>query len=226
MFEGIFNNITEAEKNDAIESIIENATPRLDFFLMLTLSISMAAFGMILGSTIIVVGSMLIAPILSPLLSLALGIILIDRKLMSRSFYTLIKSVFLAVIAGSAIGFLFSTQNIEGILPFIGHGTPFPLMYAIVAAIAGFAGAFAATKPHLNSSLPGVAIAVALVPPLAASGIAISLLDFDALGASLVLFLVNCMGVVFSCMIVFSLMQFASKKEGDKIIKEENSPAA
>lgn len=232
MFEGLFNNITESEKNEAIESIIEHATPRHDFFLMLVLSVSMAAFGMILGSTVIVVGSMLIAPILSPILSLALGVILTDRKLMRRSLYTILKSILFAFVAGAVIGFLFSNHEIEGILPFIGGDTPFPLMYAIVAAIAGFAGAFAITKPHLNESLPGVAIAVALVPPLAASGIAFSLLDWEALSSSLILFIVNCMGVIFSSMIVFSLMRFSAKKEvakeafkeGDKIIKEEGSP--
>lgn len=59
------------------------------------LSVSMAAFGVLLDSTIILMGSMLIASVLYPTLSLALGIVLADDKLMLRAFYTILKSVFL-----------------------------------------------------------------------------------------------------------------------------------
>jgi uncharacterized membrane protein len=55
----------------------------------------MAAFGVLLDSTIILMGSMLIASVLYPTLSLALGIVLADDKLMLRAFYTILKSVFL-----------------------------------------------------------------------------------------------------------------------------------
>jgi uncharacterized hydrophobic protein (TIGR00271 family) len=222
MFEGLFHNVTEAEKNDAIEGIIQHATPRKDFFLMLTLSIAMASFGILLNSTVILVGSMLIAPILFPLLSLALGVIIVDEKLMSRSVYTILKSVALALVAGFAIGFLFSAHNEVSGVSFIVADTSSSLMYAVVAAIAGFAAAFAVTKPHLNSILPGVAISVALVPPLAAAGVALSVFDWVVFSASLLLFLVNIIGVVFSAMIVFALFRFAVKKTvAQEVIKEE-----
>lgn len=171
MFNGIFRNLTEPEKNDAIESIIQHATPRQDFFLMLILAVSMAAFGILLNSTVILVGSMLIAPLLYPLLSLALGVVVADEKLIGRSIYTIAKSVGFGVAAGFAIGFLFSGQDTSAVLPFVDAiGVPSSLMYTLVAAIAGFAAAFAMTKPHLNETLPGVAISVALVPPLATAG--------------------------------------------------------
>ncbi len=228
MLKALFQNVTEAEKDTAVASIIQHATPRHDFFLMLTLSVSMASFGLLLGSSIILVGSMLIAPLLYPLLSLALGIILADDKLISNSIYTILKSVGFALGAGLAIGFLFSTHT--GVsASLLVTSAPSSLMYAIVAAIAGFAAAFAMTKPYLNDTLPGVAISVALVPPLAAAGLALSVFDWVVFSSSLLLFLVNVIGIVFSAMIVFALFHFSVKKtvaheaikEEEKVIKKE-----
>lgn len=242
MFEALFHNVTEAEKNEAIEKIIAHASPRQDFFLMLTLAVSMAVFGVLLGSTIILIGSMLIAPILFPLLSLSLGIIASDQKLMAQAGYTLLKSIGLALAAGFTIGLVFGgaggvALNVSGIESFslyITVGGASSLMYAVVAAIAGFAAAFAMTKPHLNDSLPGVAIAVALVPPLAFAGIGLSLFDWAVVSNSLLLFLVNVIGIMFSAMIVFSMLRFAVKKkvtqeavkEEQKIIQKETGGTA
>jgi len=236
MFQGLFHNVTEAEKNDAVEVVIQRATPRQDFFLMLTLAIAMASFGILLNSTIILVGSMLIAPLLYPLLSLALGIIITDDKLIGSSLLTLLKSVVYALAAGFIIGFLFSAHDGSILFPFSAEGTSSSLMYAVVAAIAGLAAAFAITKPHLNETLPGVAISVALVPPLAAAGVSLATFNWVVFSHALLLFLVNVIGVVFSAMIVFALFHFSVKKtvaeevikEEEKVIKKENAkpPAA
>ena len=222
MNSALFQNITEAEKNEAVEGIIEHATPRHDFFLMLTLSVSMAAFGILLGSTVILIGSMLIAPLLYPLLSLALGIIVADEKLIGRSFYTLGKSILFGLAAGFIIGFLFSAQ--DATIPFgVVVDESASLIYALVAAIAGFAAAFAMTKPHLNESLPGVAISVALVPPLAAAGVALSMFNWVVFSSAMLLFTVNMIGIVFSAMIVFSLMRFSVKRTvAQEVIKRED----
>jgi uncharacterized membrane protein len=112
------------------------------------------------------------------------------------------------------IGFLFSSAN-EGAIFSLGglsNNSSFPMMYAVVAAIAGFAAAFAMTKPHLNDTLPGVAIAVALVPPLAEAGVALSSLNWPVFSNALLLLLVNFIGIVFSAMIVFALLRFSVKK--------------
>lgn len=231
MFEGLFHNITEVEKNDAIESIISHATPRLDFFLMLVLSVSMASFGVLLNSVIILIASMLIAPLLYPLIAFALGIIVSDNKLILGSLTTFVKSILLALLASFVIGLLFASAN-GGILTFSSQfsNSAFPMMYAVVAAIAGFAAAFAMTKPHLNDTLPGVAIAVALVPPLAEAGVALSRFDLTVFSNALLLLLVNFIGIVFSAMIVFALLRFSFKKtvtqeavkEQEKVVEKES----
>jgi uncharacterized hydrophobic protein (TIGR00271 family) len=235
MLEGLFRNVTEGEKKDAIEAIVQHASPRHDFFLMLVLSISMAVYGVLLESTVILIGSMLIAPLLYPLLSLALGIITSDAALMGRSFYTLVKSAGVALLAGFAIAFLFAGDGSGFVFPLgIVAGGSQSLMYAVVAVIAGFAAAFAVTKPHLNETMPGVAISVALVPPLAAAGVGLSFLNWEVTSNALLLFLVNVIGIVFSAMVVFALFRFGVKKtvtqeafkEDEKLLKQEKADAS
>lgn len=230
MFASIFSNLKEADKNTAIENIITHSSPRPDFFLMLSLSISMAVFGVLLGSSVILIGSMLIAPLLYPVLSLALGVIVSDPKLIARSFYTLLKSVVIGLVVGLIIGLLFAGAVMDGTLPLsIYTGGPSSFMYSVVAVIAGFAAAFAITKPHLNETLPGVAIAVALVPPLAYAGVGMAMFDWEIVSSSLLLFCVNIIGIMFSAMIVFSMLRFSVKrtvtaevvKQEDKIVEKE-----
>ena len=222
----LFRNVTDAQKNEAVEEIIEHATPRSDFFLMLSLSVSMAAFGVLLGSTVILIGSMLIAPLLYPLLSLALGIIVADEKLIGRSVYTLLKSFGFALAAGAVIGFFFSAQSAS--VPFaLVLGESASLMYNLVAAIAGFAAALAMIKPHLNETLPGVAISVSLVPPLAAAGVALSMLNWAAFSDAILLFAVNVIGIVFSAMLVFALSRFSVKRHvAAKVVAREEEALA
>ena len=219
----LFGNISDSDKDTAVEGIIAHATPRSDFFLMLILSVSMAAFGVLLGSSVILIGSMLIAPLLYPILSLALGIIIADEKLIGRSVYTLLKSFVFALVAGAVIGILFSAQDTA--VPFtliVGESTS--LMYTLVAAIAGFAAAFAVTKPHLNETFPGVAISVSLVPPLAAAGVALSMLNWAVFSDALLLLTVNIIGIVFSAMVVFALMRFSKKRKvAEEIVKREEA---
>lgn len=213
MFERLFTNVSEADKNEAVRSIIQHASPRQDFYLMLVLAIAMASFGVILGNTVILIGSMLIAPLLYPVLSLALGIIVVDRDLIQRSVTTIATSVLLSLAAGFVIGILFAGIRTPDFAPLgIEAGGGGALAYALVAVIAGLAAAFALTKPHLNEVLPGVAIAVTLVPPLAVAGVGISLLDWAQVSNALLLFAVNGIGIMFSALIVFALMRLSVKK--------------
>ena len=228
MFWGIFSSATEKEKEDAIQAIIKHATPRHEYFLMMILAISMAAFGVILNSTVILIASMLIAPMLYPLLSLGLGIIMPDEKLMARSLMTLTKSVGLGLASAFVIGILFAnwTTDTVSVVNVIAGSQP-SLMYAIVAVIAGFAGAYAMSRAQLNETLPGVAIAVALVPPLAVAGVSLAHFDWPVASNALVLFIVNAVGITLSSVLVFSLFGFAKQKKVEQqVVKKEEKAVA
>ncbi len=232
MFQTLFRTVTGEQKTDAIEKIISHASPRADFFLMITLAIAMAAMGVITDSVIVLIGSMLIAPMLYPLLSFSLGIVISDQNVLGRSFYTLLKSVALALAASFVIGIFFTGTDLSTIA-IVRSSIP-SLAFALIAGIAGFAAAFAMTKENLNEMLPGVAIAVALVPPLAVAGIALAHADWTVFVNALLLFLTNVIGIVLFSTVVFSLMGFSTKrhaaraavKEDDKEIAQETKTAA
>lgn len=229
MFETLFRKVTGEQKSDAIEKIIQHASPRPDFFLMIMLAIAMAAMGVITNSVVVLIGSMLIAPMLYPLLSFALGVVISDSEVLGRSFYTILTSVALALGASVVIGIFFTGTDLRSIT--IVNGSIPSLAYAIVAGIAGFAAAFAMTKQNLNEMLPGVAISVALVPPLAVAGIGLAHLDWAVFVNAFLLFVTNVIGIVLFATVVFSLMGFASKrqvlvqavKEDEKEIKQETA---
>ncbi|MCD6150000.1 TIGR00341 family protein [bacterium] len=211
----LFNNLSEKDKSNAIENLITESTPRQDFFLMVILSVLMATFGILINNTAVIIGSMLIAPILYPILSLSLGIVMADFKLISRSFYTLLKSMVFGIAAAALIA-LFFAQGYETSL------VEPSLIYVMIAIIAGLAASFALIKPQLSETLPGIAISVTLIPPLAATGIGIAKFDWNLISNSFVLFMVNAIGIIFASMIVFSLMHLYIKRvEARKAIKKE-----
>lgn len=211
MFDVLFNTVSGEEKEKAIENIITHASPRQDFFLMMVLAVAMAAMGVVTDSTIILIGSMLIAPMLYPLLSLSLGIVISDSPVMGRSLYTLAKSTVFALAAAFVIGLFFTGTDLSTI-HIVTQSVP-KLAFAIVAGIAGFAAAFAMTKPNLNEMLPGVAISVALVPPLAVAGIGLAHFEWGIFAQAFLLFLTNVVGIVLFATVVFSLFNFAAKRK-------------
>lgn len=207
----LFNNLTEKDKSDAVERLISGSTPSQDFFFMIILSILTATFGLLLNNPAIIIGSMLIAPMLYPILSLSLGIIMSDSKLISRAFYTLLKSFLFGIFAAFFATLLFASHFSE-ITPEVLSRTQATLPYVIVAIIAGLAGSFALVKPKLSETLPGIAISVALIPPIAVVGIGMAKFNWVIISGSLLLFIVNMIGVVFASMITFSMMNFYVKR--------------
>jgi uncharacterized hydrophobic protein (TIGR00271 family) len=224
----LFRNLTNKDKSVAVERLIKGSTPSQDFFFMIVLSILTATFGLLLNNVTVIIGSMLIAPILYPVLSLSLGITMSDSQLISRSFYTILKSVAFGIFASFIATLVFTNQFTKVTEEILLRSQP-SISYALIAIIAGFAGSFALVKPKLNETLPGIAISVALIPPIAVAGIGMAKLTWVLISGSLLLFFVNTISVVIAGVITFSMMSFHVKrskaketvKEEDKKVKQE-----
>lgn len=213
----IFQDISDAQKIKAINNLIDDSTARPSFYFLVILSVFMATYGLILNNASVVIGSMLIAPILSPIMSLALGITLSDAKLVRHSSTTLLKSIVFSILISMLATFLL--WNITGTLEFqniynseiLSRTNPsFP--YFIIAIVAGLATSFARVKPELNEALPGTAIAVALVPPLAAIGVGLATLNMAVAWGAFLLFFINAIGITAAAIVMFSLMKIYTKK--------------
>lgn len=220
----LFDNVLDSDKNHTIESLIEHSSPRTEFFLMVVLAISMATMGLLLNSTIVLIGSMLIAPVLYSVLSISLGMVINDDELILRSVGTLAKAIFIAFGVSLVIGLFFpaSQSAVNQIVQTIANRNLL-FMSALVAGIAGVAATYSLVKPKLSEALPGIAISASLIPPLAAVGVGVSRWRWDIVSGAMLLFLVNVVGIVLSSLVVFTMMDFYIKKRLVKqvVVKED-----
>lgn len=204
--------LRESDKSAAVKQLITESTPDFDFFFLIVLSVLMATFGLLVDSASIVIGSMLIAPILSPILSISLGMVMADGRLFFRSLYTITKASLIGVIS-AAIATFFFKGLLSGELTHevVSRAEP-SLIYFMVAVIAGFAVSYTLVKPDLSATLPGVAVAVALVPPLSVVGVGVAEWVPHVIVGSLELYLLNVAGIVLASVISFSLMNLYGKR--------------
>jgi uncharacterized hydrophobic protein (TIGR00271 family) len=204
---------------EIIEDIRTASTPGFDYFFLVVLSGSIATLGLIKNSPAVIIGAMLVAPLMSPILGIGLGSLTADTKLARNSFSALIRAAFLSILLSTLI----TLSNIY--LPFVPslidvpyevlsrtQPTPNDLMIALAG---GLAASYALAQPHLSAALPGVAIATALMPPLSTIGIGIALGRWDiAVGATL-LFLTNAITIAFSAILIFFLEGFRPRYRQD-----------
>jgi uncharacterized hydrophobic protein (TIGR00271 family) len=230
MLKKFFNNLTNNKQNETIKRLIENSSPRREFFIMTALSSLIASFAIIMDNTAILIGAMLVAPLLYSVLSLGLGIVILDPKLTLRSLVTIVKSFAICVAVSALVGLIF-TEKAQALEKFFIFSENFFLSYFIVAIISGLAGTLATVRPHMNESMPGVAISVALIPPLSSLGLALATSNQLITRQSLYLFGLNVIGIIISSMIIFTLYQFYAYRrkvkkavdKDEKIIEAKNN---
>ena len=178
------------------------------FFALLILATTIATFGLLADSVATVIGAMIVAPLMLPIMGVAFGVSLGDRKIIVSS---LIVSI-LGILTAIAMGFLITLAirpfiNIEANTQIMGRTAP--RLIDLGAALAtGLAAAFATGRKDVSDTLPGVAIAISLVPPLANVGILLATGRPDLALGSLVLFVTNYLAILLTGAFMFSLMGF------------------
>lgn len=207
------------ERKKSIEKIIESSCPNRDFFLMIAASSIITALGILIDSIVVVIGGMLVAPMLSPLLALALGVEIADFKLIRRTSWAIVKAVTVVVFVALIIS-LFMPLDIENNK--VLDGLSPSLAFGGIALVSGVAAAFALAKPDMSESLPGVAVSVTLIPPLSAIGVGLSHFQWPLIRDALQMFAINIVAIVAAGVVVFSLMKFYMQRgQASKELKEE-----
>lgn len=194
------------EFKDLYQLLRENATASPAFLTLMVLSTLLASVGLYASSAPVIIGAMILAPLMAPIISLSMALARQDATLLTASVKTLLTGLFLSLGFASVASFI---MPMEIITPEIAARLSPSLLDLGVAVISGIAGAYAHARIDAAKSMAGVAIAVALVPPLAVTGIGLGWLDWHvAWGASL-LFLTNLAGIVFSASLTFLALGFA-----------------
>ena len=209
-------------RTELYEARIASSKPSLGFFILLISSAVIATLGLISNSTAVVIGAMIVAPLMDPILSLAFGLAVSDGRLIRRSAVTVGFGVLAVVGTASLLSLGLGISHVQSEIT--GRTSPnmIDLGIAIAAAVAG---SFSMTRKQLSNSIAGVAIAVALVPPLCVSGIGLTLgsemvavfgrgtvagLTNQIAEGSFLLFLANLIGITVTSLVVFLLQRYGS----------------
>jgi uncharacterized hydrophobic protein (TIGR00271 family) len=193
-----------------IEDVTLGSDPKFSFYALLVTSSLIAAFGLIANSTAVVIGAMLVSPLMTPILGIALGLVRGDGSLLRRAVLAEGAGVILAVGVAALFGML--PLNVQATPEMLARTEP-NLLDLIVAVLAGFAGTYAVIDERISPALPGVAIATAIVPPLSNCGLCLALGAYEGASGSILLFLANFLSILLVASILFFTAGLAPRFE-------------
>ena len=203
------------ERVEVYKSIRRGARPDADYFVMIGLAAAIAAFGLLLNSPAVIIGAMLVAPLMSAIVGLGMGIMMGDLRLLRLAASASLRGMLLAIGVGVLAG-LIAPHDIAT-AEVLSRTQP-SLLDLGVALVSGAAGAYALCRKDMLASLPGVAIAAALVPPLATVGIGLAHGNFAIAGGALLLFVTNLVAISAASVIVFLLLGFRPSAETERLV--------
>jgi uncharacterized hydrophobic protein (TIGR00271 family) len=188
---------------EAADAAVDNSLP---YWLVLALSGAIATLGLALDSSAVVIGAMLVAPLLGPIVGLSLALAVGDSRLALQC---------LAVVGGSIVVVIATAAGVTAILPV--HTITLEISSRIrpttldlgVAVFSGLVGALVtlARGKRLSAAIPGVAVAVALIPPMAVAGFGMAAgWHGEVVWGALLLLGANLAGIVLSGVVLFLLV--------------------
>ncbi|MBN2884715.1 TIGR00341 family protein [Patescibacteria group bacterium] len=206
--EAIFT-LSKSERNTFFKELIDSSALKSEFYFLLVVSIFITMAGLLKNSVILIIGGMLVAPLLSPILSISLAIVIKNRKVAWRAIRIFLITTILALIASMLIGSLFSfkTSEMEMIQKFSINGFDI-----FIAALAGAAASLTWAKKNL-SNLAGVAITVTLLPPLVTAGLGLAALDYYIFVDAIKTYIFNVSGIIFGSVIIFIILKFQEARK-------------
>lgn len=200
-----FLSTTDKERKEVIEKLVHQGTLHSGYYLLLLLATLVVVPGLFINNVSILIGGMIIAPLLIPILSFSLSLVALNKVGVLRAIGVLLRSILLVIGTAAAMTYIFEylydyVPNIQLLVQ--------PEIYLFIAFCSGVAGSFAWVKEDLSSAIAGVASAVALLPPLCQVGIGLVLKEYEYAYKSLLIFSVNFLGISLAAMLVFFVLGF------------------
>lgn len=215
--------LSRDQRLEMFEKLQVGSSLSIDFIVLISLSTLIAALGLVQGSAAVVIGAMLVAPLMTPLLGAGLGLVQGNVPMIRSCVLSIIVGFFIAFIVGCFIGLVtYPWLGIEYVDEWLSYvlKPSTPLLHTSelisrtepgildlgVAFVSGIAASFCLARPGLSSALAGVAIAAALVPPIATSGIALAYVGWVASGLAALLFTTNVVAIILGSSLTFFLI--------------------
>ena len=185
-----------------VDRLQDNSKFNFDFVALISLSTLIAALGLARDSGAVVIGAMLVAPLMTPLVGMGFALVQGNVKLIRNAFKSVVFGFAVALAIGAVLGLFLRIFHFDITQQMLYRGEP-NFLDLVIALASGVAGAYAMGRPNLISALPGVAIAAALVPPIATSGLALTMGSPILAGGASLLFFTNIVAIVLGTAITF-----------------------
>ena len=201
-----FSHASQEQYTTLFANLREESRTSSTFMILLILATMIATFGLFINSSSVIIGAMLLAPLMQPIVSLSMGVLRQDNTLLLNGAKTIFIGV-LAVLLTAAMIALFTP--IERLTTEMSGRLSPTILDLFIAVVSGAAAAYAKSNEKILGSLAGVAIAVALVPPIAVAGIGLGWTDWHMFSTAFLLFITNLVGIVLAAAFTFVILGFS-----------------
>ena len=209
---GWFPTLDRDERQELYVRIRLGAIGGPDYYIMMFLAALLASLGLLQGSTAVVIGAMLVAPLMGPLVGAGLALEQGNLPLLRRAFWVAVKGTLLGLTVSMLLGL--ANTGYEPTMEIEARGRP-DIFDLFIALASGMVAAYAQGRPNVSGTLAGVAIAAALLPPLATVGIAAMTQHPDIAANAAVLLATNLVAIVIGAAIVFRMLGVRARTGGE-----------
>lgn len=215
---GIGHTLLPAEQRRSIDDLTSDLDPasgdvsskRSAFWILLALSALIASAGVLADSTATVIGAMIIAPLSTPIMGVALG--LVTRRIGPAALQVVLGATFVVLVGVLFSALLPGVYDVRENSQIIGRTSP-GVLDLLAALATGLAGAIGLARRDVAAVLPGVAIAISLVPPLAVVGVCLGQGEAEMALGALLLFGSNLVSMVTVGTTVFAALAYTETRE-------------
>ncbi|WP_204104589.1 MULTISPECIES: DUF389 domain-containing protein [Spirulina sp. CCY15215] len=192
------------------QSLLEESKLTQHYLVLIVASCLIATLGLLINSTAVIIGAMIVAPLMLPIRGFSFATLEGDLELLRVSslaiIFGTILSLFISWMVGDIVGLPeFGSEVISRTQP--------TLIDLSIAVVAGAVGGYAKIRPSIGDTIPGVAISVALMPPLCVVGLSLSQGDISASSGAMLLYITNLIGINLACLGVYVITGYAHNSE-------------
>lgn len=203
--------LTPVEQRDMFDRAAQMSEPSLDYVVLVVIAAILASFGLLANSNAVIIGAMLVAPLMSPLVAFATAVAGGRIELVGRSTLALLEGFALAFGVAVIAGWISASPLVTPEMQARGNPT---LIDMGVALAAGCIAAYANARKDIPAALAGVAIAAALMPPICTVGLGVALGNGPLWQGALLLFVTNISAIVIAAWATFFYLGLRPRSSG------------
>lgn len=212
-----------ADQREAVDTLVKESRADGDYYFYLVISGLIACLGLLNDNPVVVIGAMLIAPALFPILSLGLAVVTASKQAIFRALHAIAVSFFAVTISSAVLAFMFASMVGEELNQTILLASSPNATSWLIAMMSGLIASYAWVKQSQSAMLPGVAIAVSLVPPLSNIGVGLVLGSGQVFVGSLVTFIINIIMITLVSVLIFALFGFSEMRNWQSLRLRQES---